>query len=244
MFRCESILLRSHWVMVVMDVFTRRFIGFGVHAGDVDGVAACRMFNSAVGGQPLPKHVSTDHDPLFCFHHWRANLRVLEIEEVKSVPYAPTSHPFVERLIGTARREFLDRVFFWNSSTWHESWRHSEIITMHIACIDRLEVPRPITALVYRLTRLLRSNIILGDVIAAGCFRLRWRRDCEFATNSLATYCFILKNGAPGRIRTSDPLVRRPEGALQAFINQQFAAPASVLMNVNCSEMSRDISRH
>jgi len=31
------------------------------------------------------------------------------------VPYAPVSHPFVERLIGTIRREYLDRVFFWNA---------------------------------------------------------------------------------------------------------------------------------
>lgn len=30
LFRCESILLRSSWVLVVMDVFTRRIIGFGV----------------------------------------------------------------------------------------------------------------------------------------------------------------------------------------------------------------------
>src|SRR5271167_4794763 len=30
LFRCESILLRSFWVMVVVDVFTRRIIGFGV----------------------------------------------------------------------------------------------------------------------------------------------------------------------------------------------------------------------
>jgi len=42
-------------------------------------------------------------------------LRVRRIEEVKSVPYAPVSHPFVERLIGTLRREYLDRVFFWNA---------------------------------------------------------------------------------------------------------------------------------
>jgi hypothetical protein len=62
----------------------------------------------AVAGRPPPKHVSTDHDPLFCFHRWRANLRVREIEEVKSVPCAPVSHPFVERLIGTIRREYLD----------------------------------------------------------------------------------------------------------------------------------------
>jgi len=58
---------------------------------------------------------TTDHDPLFRFHRWLANLRVLEIEEIKSVPYAPVSHPFVERLIGTLRREYLDRMFFWNA---------------------------------------------------------------------------------------------------------------------------------
>ena len=30
LFRVESILLRSHWVMLVTDVFTRRIVGFGV----------------------------------------------------------------------------------------------------------------------------------------------------------------------------------------------------------------------
>src|SRR3989304_8139510 len=73
------------------------------------------MFNYATGGRPRPKHLGTDHDPLFRSHRWLANLRVLDIVEVKSVPYAPVSHPFVERLIGTIRREYLDRVFFWNS---------------------------------------------------------------------------------------------------------------------------------
>src|SRR5207249_3577159 len=63
----------------------------------------------------MPKHVSTDHDPLFRFHRWLANLRVLEIDEIKTVPNVPVSHPFVERLIGTLRREYLDRMFFWNA---------------------------------------------------------------------------------------------------------------------------------
>ena len=31
------------------------------------------------------------------------------------MPYVPLSHPFVERLIGTIRREFLDRVPFWSA---------------------------------------------------------------------------------------------------------------------------------
>ena len=97
-----------------MDVFTRRIIGFGVERADIDGISVCRMFNRAIAGQPLPKHVSTDHDPLFRFHRWLANLRVLEIDEIKSVAYVPVSHPFIERLIGTIRREYLDQVFFWN----------------------------------------------------------------------------------------------------------------------------------
>jgi len=115
LFRCESILLRSHWVMVVMDVFTRRIIGFGVERADLCGAAICRMFNQIIAGQPLPQHLSSDHDPLFRFHRWLANLRILEVEEIKSMPYVPVSHPFVERLIGTIRREFLDHVLIWNA---------------------------------------------------------------------------------------------------------------------------------
>ena len=98
-----------------MDQFTRRIIGFGVHAGDVDGVTLCRMFNTAIASQSTPNYLSSDNDPLFRYHQWQANLRILEIEEIKSIPYTPISLPFVERLIGTIRREYLDRVFFWNT---------------------------------------------------------------------------------------------------------------------------------
>src|SRR5215831_19518936 len=38
-FRCESIALRTYWVLVVMDQYTRRIIGFGIHRGVVDGLA-------------------------------------------------------------------------------------------------------------------------------------------------------------------------------------------------------------
>ncbi len=78
-------------------------------------VAVWRMFNRASAGQSLPQHISTDHDPLFRFHRWLANLRVLEIDEIKTVPQVPVSHPFIERLIGIIRREFLERMFFWNA---------------------------------------------------------------------------------------------------------------------------------
>ena len=116
LFRCESATLRSHWVLVVMDQYTRRIVGFGIHAGTVDGRALGRMFNHAMRGLSRPKRLSSDHDPLYRFHQWCANLRVLQVTEVKSVPYVPLSHPFVERLIGTLRRECVDHLLFWSAS--------------------------------------------------------------------------------------------------------------------------------
>ncbi len=115
-FRCESLTLRTHWILVVMDLFTRRIIGFGVHADQIDGTAVCRMFNGIVSGIPnQPRWITSDHDPLFEYQRWKANLRILEITEIKTVPCAPLSHPLVERLIGTIRREYLDHVPFWNA---------------------------------------------------------------------------------------------------------------------------------
>jgi putative transposase len=72
--------------------------------------------NQAIAGQGLPRRLSTDHDPLFGFHRWQANLRILEVETVQSVPQVPWSHPFIERLIGTLRREYLDRLWFWTTA--------------------------------------------------------------------------------------------------------------------------------
>ena len=100
--------------MVVIDQFTRRIIGFAVQAGDCYGIAYCRMLNQIIATKSLPKYLSSDIDPLFLFHRWEANLRILEIDELKSIPGIPTSHPFIERVIGTTRREYLDRLFFFN----------------------------------------------------------------------------------------------------------------------------------
>ena len=116
LFRCEWVVLRTHWILVVMDHCTRRIVGFGVQRGVVDGVGLCRMFNRATRGDTPPTYVRSDHDPLYRFHQWQANLRILDVKEIKSIPYVPLSHPFVERLIGTIRRECLDRTLFWTTA--------------------------------------------------------------------------------------------------------------------------------
>ena len=97
-----------------MDVFTRRIIGFGVAPADLDGPVVCRMFNRAIAKHTPPQYLSSDHDPLFRFQRWLVNLRILEVDEIKAIPCTPRSRAFVERLIGTVRRECLDRTLFWN----------------------------------------------------------------------------------------------------------------------------------
>lgn len=115
LFRLESAFLKSYWVMVVMDQFTRKIIGFSVRRGDLDGGAVCWMFNQIANGKSWPKYLSSDNDPLFTDALWQANLdHHYGIREIKTVPRCPWSHPFVERLIGSIRREFTDRILFWN----------------------------------------------------------------------------------------------------------------------------------
>ena len=79
-FRCESLLLKTRWVLVVMDQFTRRIIGVGVHqTPDMDGNDLWRLFHQATSHHRLPASLSSDHDPVFRFHQWQANLRILGI---------------------------------------------------------------------------------------------------------------------------------------------------------------------
>ena len=92
-----------------MDQFTRRIVGIGIHLRrpSMDRHSVGFSIKPLVGRARLGISVP-NHDPLFEFHRWKANLRVLEVTEIKKVPCVPVSHPFIERLIGTVRREFLE----------------------------------------------------------------------------------------------------------------------------------------
>jgi transposase InsO family protein len=65
LFRCESIVLQSYWVLVVLDQFTRRLVGFGVRRGTVTGADVCRMFNAAIQAQGVPRHLTKSRNTPF-----------------------------------------------------------------------------------------------------------------------------------------------------------------------------------
>jgi putative transposase len=181
--RCESSVLRRCWVLVVMDQCTRRLLGVGVHRGPVNSAALCRMFNAARHGRGAPRHLSADHDPLCELHCWRANLRSLEIDEIKTVPHVPLSHPFVERLIGTMRREYLDHVLFWNAcdrdrkladfQADYKGARSHESLAGHTPWPSSADTPRPGPS----------STMYVGSPTGGTGSNSRWRPDNEFETH-------------------------------------------------------------
>jgi hypothetical protein len=64
-----------------------------------------------------------------------------------SAPYVPFSHPFVERLIGTIRREHLDRTLFWTTEDLEtklfDFQRYYNEYRAHAALSGRTPEPSP-----------------------------------------------------------------------------------------------------
>jgi hypothetical protein len=183
LFRCESILLKSYWIMVVMDTFTRRIIGFGVAPVDLDGPITCRIFNRSIAQQTPPKYLSSDNDPLFRFHQWLANLRILEVDEIKAIPCMPRSHPFVERLIGTVRREYLDRTLFGTKAILRGSWRITKPITTNTGVTAGWPGLRRLNGVAHPHHQSQNWSHIPGGDIATVYFRLQPPPELEFATD-------------------------------------------------------------
>jgi transposase InsO family protein len=59
------------------------------------------------------RHLLRDRDAIYG-GDWVAMTKAMGMEEVLSAPRSPWQNPFVERLIGSVRRECLDHVIVWN----------------------------------------------------------------------------------------------------------------------------------
>ena len=162
-----------------------------------DGLAVCRMFNRAITKQTPPRYLSSDHDPLFRFHQWLANLRILEIDEIKAIPCTPRSHAFVERLIGTVRREYLIRRYSGTKAILSGSSRITRPITTNIGVTPGWPEPRRLNAAAQLLLQSQTFSHIAGGNTATPYFRPQLPHELVFATDRSG--CRI----AESKLRTS-----------------------------------------
>jgi hypothetical protein len=62
-------------------------------SGDAKSVLSQGQFNRAIGCQPPPTYLSSDHDLQHRLHQWQTNLRILEVEAIKAVPHPGLDYP-------------------------------------------------------------------------------------------------------------------------------------------------------
>jgi len=163
---------KSYWIMVVVEVFTRRIIGFGAAATELDGAVICRDVHWRDRKADTPQYLCSDHDPLLRFHRWLANLPILKVDEIKAIPCTLRSHTFVERLIGSVRREYLDRtLFFGTRGILSGSSRITKPITTNTRVTPDWEELGPLNAVSYPHTQSQNLSHMPGGNIALVYFR-------------------------------------------------------------------------
>ena len=68
--------------------------------------------------EQAPQYLQRDRDTIYG-SEFAATTRDMGMEEVLSAPRSPWQNPYVERLVGSIRRECLDHVIVWNRRSLH-----------------------------------------------------------------------------------------------------------------------------
>ena len=103
---------RLLFVFVVLHHERRQIAHFGVTANPTAAWVVQRI-TEAFPWDTSPRHMIRDRDSVYGAVV-RARVKVMGIEEVVTAPRPPWQNPFVERAIGSIRRECLDHVIVLN----------------------------------------------------------------------------------------------------------------------------------
>ena len=153
---------------------------------------------------------------------WLANLRVLEVDEIKTIPDTPRSHAFVERLIGTIRREFLDQTLFWGQGDLEHKLEAYQAYYNRYRCHTGLA----------GLTPAQRSGA--PSLPTAHLDTYRWHRHCHglFQTPELPDLQFATdKFGCAGARRFDGAARSIPTGARYGSRVRRFLRPRALRLS-------------
>ena len=113
-FTIPTINFKVLFVLIVLLHHRRKVVYFNVTENPTAQWAARQMVE-VFPWDSAPKYLLRDRDAIFG-EAFRRRVASLGIEEVLSAPRSPWQNPYVERLIGTLRRECFDHVIVLNAS--------------------------------------------------------------------------------------------------------------------------------
>jgi hypothetical protein len=111
-FTVPTATFRVLFVFVVLSHARRRIVHVNVTAHPTAAWTA-QQLREAFPWETAPRFLLRDRDSIYGAEV-QGCVQGMSIGEVLTAPHAPWQNPFVERLIGSLRRECLDRVIVWN----------------------------------------------------------------------------------------------------------------------------------
>jgi transposase InsO family protein len=114
-FTVPTIRFQILYVFLVLAHERRRIVHFAVTAHPTAEWTAHQL-REAFPWETTPRFLLRDRDRIFG-HEFVEQVKAMDIEEVLSTPRSPWQRAYVERLIGTIRRECLDHLIVFNESS-------------------------------------------------------------------------------------------------------------------------------
>jgi len=108
-FVVPTVTFQRLYCFVVMSLDRRRILLVNVTKHPTAEWAAQQLIEAFPGGGWIPRFLQRDRDGVFGWA-FRRKVKTLGIEELISAPRSPWQNPFVERLIGSIRRECTDHI--------------------------------------------------------------------------------------------------------------------------------------
>ena len=112
LFTVPTVGFRVLFVLVVLAHDRRQVIHFNVTENPTAHWTAQQIVE-AFPWDSAPKYLLRDRDAIYG-EHFRRRIESMGIEQVLTAPRSPWQNPYVERMIGTIRRDCLDHVIVLN----------------------------------------------------------------------------------------------------------------------------------
>ena len=114
MFMVATVTFKLLYAVIVLSHHRRRVIHFEVTQNPTQAWLA-RQITEAFPWDTAPRYLLRDRDTSYgiCFQN---RARAMGIEEVLTAPRSPWQNPYVERIVGSIRRDCLDHVIIFNET--------------------------------------------------------------------------------------------------------------------------------
>jgi len=134
------------YVFMVRSHHRRRVLHFNV-VESPSAVWTAQQLREAFAFASPPKYLLRDHDGIYGLE-FQSRTQALGLEEVQIAPRSPWQSPYIERLIGSVRRECLDHIIVLNQAHLHRllnsysAYYHRS--RTHLALDKDAPEPRPV----------------------------------------------------------------------------------------------------